>query len=87
MMMRRSTNMTKLNEGFSWSDLEIQRFGLEDRIKRLEVAIQAPFELEVSEYAGQLNNKMILARLLEVEKSNLQKVNFEIDKKKHGFAQ
>lgn len=79
--------MTKLNEGFTWSDLEIQRFGLEDRIKRLEVAILTPEELNVSKSSGQLSNKMILARLLEVERNNLQKVNFEINKKMQGFSQ
>lgn len=78
--------MTELNEGFTWSDLEIQRFGLEDRIRRLEVAIQDSPEKDTNELGGQLSNKMILARLLEVERSNLRKVIFEIDKKKQVYS-
>lgn len=76
---------SEVNEGFSISDLEIQRLGLEDRIKRLESDLRAPLEANFSDQAGQISNQIILRRLLEVERNNLRKVNFEIEKKKQGL--
>jgi hypothetical protein len=75
----------EMNEGLSISDLEIQKFGLEDRIRRLEADLKSPLEANFSEQAGQISNQIILKRLLEVERNNLRKVNFEIEKKKQGF--
>lgn len=69
-------------EGFSISDLEIQKMGLEDRIKRLESDLRLPLDQDLSEQAGQVSNKIFLRRLLEIERSNLLKVNFELEKKK-----
>lgn len=69
-------------EGYTISDLEIQKLGLIDRIKRLEADLKEPLEANSSEQAGQLTNRIILKRLLEVEISNLNKVNYEIEKKK-----
>ena len=60
-------------EGFSIYDLKIQKIGLEDRIKRLE-------------QAGELGRLIFLNRLIEVERSNLQKVYFELEKKKRDVA-
>lgn len=71
-------------EGYSLSDLEIQKLGLIDRIKRLEADLKAPLEANSSEQAGQLSNRIILKRILEVEISNLEKLDFEIDKKKQA---
>jgi RNA polymerase-binding transcription factor DksA len=68
-------------EGLTVQDLEIQRLGLEDRIRRLERDLKAPLDQDFNEQAGQLNQRMILSRLLEIERSNLQKVNQEILKK------
>ncbi len=69
-------------QGFSLKDLEIQKLGLEDRIKRLEADLKAPLNAVLDEQAGQLSNLIILKRLLEVERSNLIKLNFEIERKK-----
>ncbi len=71
-------------EGYSLSDLEIQKLGLIDRIKRLEADLKVPLEANSSEQAGQLSNRIILKRILEVEISNLGKLDFEIDKKKRA---
>ena len=77
----------KHDEGFSISDLEVQRFGLEDRIKRLEIDLMQPLEQDFSEQAPQISNQIILKRLLEVERSNLRKVNFEIERRKQSHGQ
>ena len=71
-------------KGFSISDLEIQKFGLEDRIKRIELDLKSPLEPQFSEQSGQVSQQIILMRLLEVERSNLRKVNFEIEKLKQS---
>lgn len=73
-------------DGFSISDLEVQKLGLEDRIQRLEKDLQAPLDSDSHEQAQQLSNLIILRRLLEVEKSHLRKVNFEIEKRKQSKA-
>jgi hypothetical protein len=71
-------------EGFTIHDLEIQRLGLEDRIRRLESDLKAPLEQDFHEQAGQLNQRLILTRLLDIERLNLQKLNQEIQKKTTG---
>jgi hypothetical protein len=63
-------------------DLENQKFGLEDRIKRLEEDLRRPLEADFNEQASQLSHRTILNGLLKIEKENLQKINLEIDKKK-----
>lgn len=67
-------------EVLSIQDLENQRSALEDRINRLELDLQLPLEQDSSEQAYQLSNHLILRRLLEVERSNLRKVNFELER-------
>lgn len=74
--------MNELNEGFSIQDLEVKKLGLEDRIKRLEADLKSPLEHDSHEQAQQLTNQIILRRLLEVEKSYLRKVNFELEKRR-----
>lgn len=76
----------QLNEGFSVNDLEIQKIGLEDRIKRLEADLKSPLDADFSEQAGQISNQIILKRLLEVERSNLRKINFELEMKKQNLG-
>lgn len=71
----------EINEGFSISDLEIQKLGLLDRIKRLEADLRCPLDANMDDQAGQTSNQIILKRLLEVERSNLRKINFELEKK------
>ena len=73
-------------QGFSMSDLEIQKVGLEDRVKRLEADLRAPLDQDFHEQAGQISNQIILKRLLEIERSNLVKVNFELEKKRQQHS-
>ena len=70
-----------LTEGLTVYDLEIQKIGLEDRIKRLEVDLKCPLDADLNEQAGQISNLLILRRILEVERCNLLKVNYEIEKR------
>ncbi len=74
----------EMNEGLSVSDLEVMRTGLEGRIKKLEADLKEPLDADFHEQAGQISNQIILKRLLEVERSNLRKVNFELEKRKFG---
>lgn len=76
--------MNVAEEGFTVKELEIQKLGLEDRIKRLEQDLKLPLEQDSHEQAMQLSNQIILRRLIEVEKSHLRKVNFEIEKRKQS---
>jgi hypothetical protein len=71
-----------MNEGTSINDLEIQKFRLLDRIKRLEEDMRSPLEANLDEQASQNSNQIILQRLLEVERSNLRKINYELDVKR-----
>jgi hypothetical protein len=75
----------QVNQGFTVSDLEIQKIGLEDRIKRLESDLKSPLDMDLSEQAGQVSNRIILLRLLEVERSNLSKISFEINNKRQNI--
>ena len=68
-------------QGYTIQDLEVQKVGLLDRIKRLEADLSCPLEADSSEQAAQLSNLIILIRILEVERSNLRKVNFELEKR------
>lgn len=63
-------------------ELMEKREALQDRIKRLERDLTLPLEADSSEQALQLSNRIILRRLLEVERKNLIWTNFEIEKKK-----
>ncbi len=72
--------------GFSLNDFEIQKVSLEGRIKNLEADLKCPLEACLDEQAGQISNQIILMRLLEVERSNLTKLNFEIEKLRQNNA-
>lgn len=71
----------------SINELEEQRSGLEQRIKKLESDLKQPLDQDSHEQAYQLSNQIILKRLLEVERSNLRKVNFEIEKFRQSVEQ
>lgn len=77
--------MQMVEDGFSLQDLEVKKLGLVDRIKRLEADLKQPLEQDFSDQAPQLSNQIILRRLLEVEKSYLRKVNFEIERRKQNL--
>lgn len=72
---------TEESKGLTIKDLEVQKIGLEDRIKRIESDLRSPLDLDSYEQAGQISNQIILKRLLEIERSNLIKVNYEMEKK------
>ncbi len=76
--------MQTKKEGFTISDLEIERLALEDRIKRLEADLKQPLEASFSEQAPQLSNQIILKRLIEVERNYLRKVNYELELRKQS---
>lgn len=86
MVLSKEHQMNAVEEGFSIQDLEIKKFGLEDRIKRLENDLKSPLEQDSHDQAQQLSNQIILRRLLEVERSYLRKVNFELEKRKQNQA-
>lgn len=77
--------MQIVDDGFSIQDLEVKKLGLIDRIKRLEADLKQPLEQDFSDQAPQISNQIILRRLLEVEKSYLRKVNFEIERRKQNL--
>jgi hypothetical protein len=84
MKNKESIMQNEMSEGFSISDLEIQKLGLLDRIKRLEADLRCPLDANMDDQAAQTSNQIILKRLLEVERSNLRKINFELEKKKQS---
>lgn len=53
---------------------------LRDRIRRLEADVKAPLEADFSEQAGQLTDRSIRMRLLEIEKDNLARRELELQK-------
>jgi hypothetical protein len=55
---------------------------LEDRIRRLERDLKLPLEPDLSEQAGQLSNRIMLMRLLEIERQNLVRVRHELERRK-----
>lgn len=66
--------------------LESQKLELEDRIKRLEGDIKAPLDASFSEQAPQLSNRLILRRLLEVERVNLWGIYLELEKRRRSMG-
>ena len=73
--------MRTVVKGLTVKDLEIHKLGLLDRIKRIELELRAPVDIDKGELSGQTSNQIILKRLLEIEKSNLVKINYELGKK------
>ena len=81
--MSQNMQMTdRVERGFTIQDLEIQKIGLEGRIRKIEQDLQEPMSPDSNEQAVQTMQFIFMKRLLEVERSNLIKVNFEIEKKK-----
>lgn len=70
----------KVERVYDLKELQAERMALLDRIQRLERDLKLPLEQDSSEQAGQLSNRIILSRLLEVERSNLQSLDQEISK-------
>lgn len=68
------------------NELESERMGLEGRIRKLEEDLKQPLEADFHEQAGQIANHLIQKRLLEIERMNLRKVNFEIEKLKQELV-
>jgi len=66
------------HETISLTQLQEHKKALEQRINKIESDMKLPLAATFSEQAGQLSNRMMLARLLEIERSNLQKLNFEL---------
>lgn len=66
----------------SVAELEKEKLALEGRIKKLESDLKAPLEASFHEQAHQISNLIILRRILEVERSNLVRLNFEVEKRK-----
>jgi hypothetical protein len=61
-------------------DLEKEKAALEDRIQRLEKDLKDPLDPDFHEQASQLSHQLMLKRLLEVERANLRRVKFQIEK-------
>lgn len=78
------TILIKKESGFSVQDLEVFKLGLLDRIKRLEADLKCPLDADFHEQASQISNQIILKRLLEIEKTQLRKINYEIEKRKQN---
>jgi hypothetical protein len=55
---------------------EVER--LEDRIRRLEHDLRSSLDQDLSEQAGQISNRIMLMRLLEIEQHNLLRVRSEL---------
>lgn len=74
--------MKNVNDEPTAKELENEKMALEGRIKKLEIDLKAPLEATFNEQAPQISNLIILRRILEVERSNLVRLNFEIEKRK-----
>lgn len=73
---------SSLENGLWVVDLEIQKIRFKDRIKRIEMDLKMPLDSVSQEQAIQSSNQIFLQRLFEVERSSLNKVNFEIEIKR-----
>jgi hypothetical protein len=69
---------------FTIGELELQKRGLEARINQLELDFVLPAESAIS---GQNNVKnthlTIMKRIIELERTYLQKINLELEKMRH----
>jgi hypothetical protein len=72
--------MKNTSTQLSLADLEQKKSELLARITSLEKDIQCPLEQDFSEQAGQLANRLIHIKLLEVERENFKSVKNEISK-------
>jgi hypothetical protein len=77
--LKQEQHMDAINhETISLTQLQENKKALEERINKIESDMKLPLEATFSEQAGQLSNRMILTRLLDIERSNLQKLNVEL---------
>lgn len=53
---------------------------LQDRIKRLEADVKSPLDPDFNEQAGQLSDRSLRLRLLEIEKENLARREQELSR-------
>lgn len=51
---------------------------LQDRIRRLEADVKCPLDADFSEQAGQITDRSIRMRLIEIEKENLARREEEL---------
>lgn len=63
-------------------NLEVQKTELEDKVKRLQADLRKPLDIDSDEQALEISNQIILRRLLEIERSNLRRVNLELEKQR-----
>ncbi len=66
-------------------DLQLQKVGLEIKIKRLEEDLHFPNGIQSRGHADQLSNKIILRKILEIERNNLDKINSVLAQRKLEF--
>lgn len=71
---------TMLKE-FSIHELEVQRTGLEDKIRRLRADLKLPMDANLDEQANQVANRVVLLKIYESESSYLKEVNQEIKRR------
>jgi hypothetical protein len=81
MFENQESSVSQEEHGFTIQDLEIQKIALEGRIKKIEQDLREPLSVDSSEQAVQTSQFIFMKQLLEVEKSNLVKVMYEIAKK------
>lgn len=56
---------------------------LQDRIRRLEADVKAPLDPDFSEQAGQISDRSLRMRLLDIEKENLARRELELQNAGH----
>lgn len=66
---------------FSIHELEVQRTGLEDKIRRLRADLKLPMDANLDEQANQVANRVVLLKIYESESSYLKEVNQEIKRR------
>lgn len=79
-------NMKNKPQVLSMSVLQEGKMNLEDRIKRIERDLKLPLDQNSDEQAGELSQQLVLRSLLETEKSNLRKINSQIESLRHSHS-
>ena len=75
-----------MEEGFTICDLEVQKFSLKGRINSLEADLTQAFEADQNEQASKILSQIVLRRLIEVERSYLMKVDYELELRKQAIG-
>jgi hypothetical protein len=73
---------TQFDERASVADLKLQKVWHEVRIKRLEEDLHSHVELTRKEKVEQVSNKIILKRILEIERDNLARIDYALTQRK-----